>query len=326
MDLTYKILNTINHYGMFKRGDKILVAVSGGPDSACLIHILNGLKDRLGIELSIAHMDHGIRGAESRRDAQFVRKLAKSLGIKFAYKKLNPKRTKSKLSLEEYLREKRYKFFKKAGAKLGANTVATAHTLDDQAETVMMRIIKGASLKGIVGIHPVRFDGSVKFIRPLIETEKKDVVKYLKNEKIPFRIDRTNLEDRFLRNRVRNKILPYLAKVNPRVKRSLFNLAENLREDYEFIEEEKKKRKSLIKSRKSLHYIGLSDILLQPRALRKEIVREAFKSAGGNIKKLTFRHWKDVNNFIRTKKTGKVMDLPGGVKIRKTRDRLIFSK
>ena len=204
--------------------------------------------------------------------------------------------------------------------------MATAHTLDDQAETVMMRVIKGASLKGLVGIHPVRFEGRIKFIRPLLEVEKKEVIKYLRKKKIPFRIDRTNTEDRFLRNRVRNKILPYLAKVNPRLKRSLFNLSEHLREDYEFIEEEKNKRKNLIKSKKSLRYIGLADILLQPRALRKEIAREALKSAGGNIKKLTFRHWRDVDNFIRTKETGKSIDLPGGVKIKKTRDRLIFSK
>ncbi len=326
MDLTYKTLNTINHYGMLEKGDRVLVAVSGGPDSVCLVHVLKTLKNKLGITLFIAHLDHGVRGEESRRDAQFVKDLAKKMQVKSVSKKLAPKKAKSKLSPEEQLREKRYAFFKESCAKVGADIVATAHTLDDQAETVMMRIIKGASLKGVVGIHPVRFDGNVKFIRPLLEIEKKDIMKYLKEQRIPFRIDRTNLENRFLRNRIRQKILPYLAKVNPRIKRALFNLAENLREDYEFIEEEKKKRKNLIKSKKPLHYIELSDILLQPKALRKEIVREAFKFAGGNIKRLTFRHWKDVNNFIRTKKTGKFIDLPGGVKIRKTHDRLIFTK
>ncbi|UCD55839.1 MAG: tRNA lysidine(34) synthetase TilS [Candidatus Omnitrophota bacterium] len=326
MDLTHKILNTINYYEMFKRGDKILVAVSGGPDSVYLLHTLQALKDKLGITLFVAHLNHGLRGEESERDARFVKCLAGKMGIKSVSKKLTPKKAKSKLSPEERLREKRYAFFKESCARVGADIVATAHTLDDQAETVMMRIIKGASLKGIVGIHPVRLDGNIKFIRPLIEIEKKDIIKYLKKNRVPFRIDRTNLENRFLRNRIRQRILPYLGKLNPCIKRSLFNLAENLREDYEFIEEEKKKRKSLIKSKKPLHYIVLSDILLQPGALRKEIVREALKSTGGNIKKLTFRHWRDVNNFIRTKKSGKFIDLPGGVKIKKTRDRLIFSK
>lgn len=326
MDLTQKILDTINRYGMLRKGDKVLVAVSGGPDSVCLTHILNRLKDKIGIELYLAHMDHGIRGAESRRDAVFVKKLAESLGLKLACKKLNPKKIKSKLSLEERLREKRYDFFKKARLALRADCVATAHTLDDQAETVLMRIMKGASLKGAVGIHPVRADKDIKFIRPLIEIEKKDITEYLKKRKVPFRIDRTNLENRFLRNKIRNSILPYLEKINPRVKRSLFNLAESLREDYEFIEEEKKKRQSLIKSKKSSRYIGLPDILLQPKALQKEIVREALKSIGGNIKKLTFRHWKDIELFLRMKEKGKSLDLPGGVKIRKAENRLIFTK
>ena len=189
-----------------------------------------------------------------------------------------------------------------------------------------MRIIKGASLKGVVGIHPVRSEGKLKFIRPLLEVEKKDILKFLKKRKIAFRIDSTNTEERFLRNRVRNKVLPYLAKVNPRIKRALFNLAESLREDFEFIEWEKRRRKAVIKSGKRLSYIELCDILLQPRALRKEIVREALGVSGGNIKKLTYRHWKDIDDFLRTKQKGKSMDLPGGVRVQKTRDRLIFIK
>lgn len=311
---------------MIRKGDKVLAAVSGGPDSVCLIHILNALKDKLGIKLFIAHLDHGLRGRESHQDAIFVRRLAKSFGIKLAYNKLVLKKAKSKLSLEERLREKRYNFFKQAANKLGANAVATAHTLDDQAETVMMRLVKGSSLKGIIGIHPVRIDGGIKFIRPLIEIEKSDITGYLKSKKMDYRIDRTNLENRFLRNRIRNRILPYLAKTNPKIKRSLFNLAESLREDFEFIDRERKKREGIIKRKKNLQYIMLSDVILQPKALQKEIVREVLKSIGANVKKLTFRHWKELDAFIRTKAKGKSIDLPGRVKIQKTCDRLIFTK
>jgi tRNA(Ile)-lysidine synthase len=326
MEITRKILATIDHYGMLEKGDRVLVAVSGGPDSVCLVHALKALEDKLGIRLFIAHLDHSVRGKESERDARFVKNLAGEMGIKLVSKKLSSKKTKSKLSPEERLREKRYAFFKEASTKAGARIVATAHTLDDQAETVMMRVIKGASLKGVVGIHPVRREGRIKFIRPLIEVEKKEAIKYLKKAGLSFRVDRTNLEDKFLRNRVRNKILPYLARVNPRLKRSLFNLSEHLREDYEFIEEEKKKRRNLIKSKALFKYIELCDIILQPRALRKEIIREALKSAGGNIKKLTYRHWRDIDNFVKTKETGKIIDLPGRVRIKKTRDRLLFIK
>jgi tRNA(Ile)-lysidine synthase len=310
---------------MLRAGDKVLAAVSGGPDSVFLVHILKYLERRLGIGLYIAHMDHGVRGRESGRDARFVRKLAKSLKVKAVHKKLiSIKNTASPFSLEERLREKRYEFLKATASRLKCRLVATGHTLDDQAETVLMRIIKGASLKGIIGIHPVRRDGRIRFIRPLIEIEKKDIIGYLKTRRLPFMVDRTNLENRFLRNKIRNRILPYLARINPRVKRALFNLSDSMREDYDFIEEEKKKIKPIRKGKKSARYILLRDLVLQPKALQKEIAREALKEAGGNIKKLTFRHWRDIDSLIRTKQKGKSLDLPGGVKIRKARDRIIF--
>ena len=310
---------------MLTAGDTVLVGVSGGPDSVFLLHLLNSYKRKFGIKLFVAHMDHGLRGAESAKDAKFVKMLSRKLGLKLAYKKINVKSIKTKLSLEELLREKRYAFFKTAAKKFKANIVTTAHTLDDQAETVMMRIIKGASLKGIVGIHPVRTEGKVRYVRPLLEVEKKEIVSYLKSHAVAYRIDRTNFKDDFLRNRVRNKVLPYLEKINPRLKRALSNLSESLREDFDFIEEEKRKRKGLIKKNGQSISILISDIVYQPKALQKEIVREAIKIAGGNIKKLTFRHWKDVDNFIKEKQPGKIMDLPGSLKMCKTRDSLIFS-
>ena len=326
MNLASRILNTIDRFQMIERGDKVLVGVSGGPDSVFLVHALNRLSDKLGIELCVAHLDHGIRGKASGQDAQFVKKLARSLDLKLAYKKLKSVKTASKLSPEERFREKRYEFFKQAARELGAGCLATAHTLDDQAETVLMRVIKGASLKGVVGIHPKRVEGKIKFIRPLLEVRKTEIIKYLKAKKISYRVDRTNLEDKFLRNRIRNKVIPYLEKINPRLKAALFNLAESLREDFEFIEEEKRKINPIIKSKKSARHIMLCDMLLQPKALQKEIAREALRSVGGNIKRLTFGHWKDIDNFVRKKAAGKSMDLPGGVKMRKTRDRLIFTK
>ena len=326
MDITNNILNTIKYYGMLEKGDKVLTAVSGGSDSVFLLCALRRLKDKLGLKLWVAHMDHGIRGEESRKDAEFVRKLARSLDLKFVHKKLKPDAKKTKISLEEHLRAARYDFFKKAAKKTGANIVATAHTMDDQAETVLMRIVKGASLKGVVGIHPVRLEKKVKFIRPLIEIRKKDILGFLKKERIPYRIDRTNLDDKFLRNRVRNKLLPYLRKINPQVERSLCNLADSLREDFDFIEKEKKKKRALIKKRKRTYYIALSDILLQPKAIRREMIRDAMGLTGANIKKLTFRHWKDIDLFLRTKRTGKALDLPGSVKIERRADCLIFSK
>jgi len=324
MQLTHKILGIIDRYGMVKKGDRVLVCVSGGPDSVFLLYVLNDLKDALGITLYVAHLDHGIRGARSRRDARFVKKLADRMGLKAAFKKLKPEKLQSKLSPEEALRAKRYDFFTKTARKFNANVAATGHTLDDQAETVMMRLIKGASLKGVVGIHPVRNGKKPKFIRPLFEVEKKDILTFLKNKKITFCFDHTNLDERFLRNRIRGRVLPYLAKINPRIKRALFNLAESLREDFDFIKNEKAGREKIVRGGKGFCYIKLCEIFLQPRALRREIVREAFRISGGNIKKLTYRHWKDINDLIVVKQKGKSLDLPGGVRMKKMRDRLLF--
>ncbi|MFH1381101.1 MAG: tRNA lysidine(34) synthetase TilS [Candidatus Omnitrophota bacterium] len=311
---------------MVKKGDRILAAVSGGSDSIFLLYMLLALKSLLSIEIYAAHMDHGIRGADSKKDAEFVLNLAKKLKVKCAYEKLNPKKLNSKLSLEENLREKRYEFLKKSAGKFKLNTIATAHTLDDQAETVLMRITKGTSLKGLVGIHPVRDDKKFKFIRPVIEIEKAEILKYLKVNKILFRTDKTNFQNTFLRNRIRNRVLPYLAKINPRIKRSLFNLSVSLSEDFEFIESEKKKRSGILKRACGMQCIMLKDVVLQPKAIQKELMRELIKSAGGNVKKLTFRHWKDIDELMRTKQSGKILNLPDKVSVKKEKDRLVFCR
>ena len=327
MNLEQKVLETTNRYGMINKGEKVLVGVSGGPDSVCLIHILANLRSRLDMELFIAHLDHNVRGRFSASDARFVKKLAGTLGIKCYSRRLKmPGKIKSYLSPEELLREKRYSFFRAVASRLSIRTVATGHTLDEQAETVLMRIIKGSTLRGLIGIHPVREDATCRFIRPLIEAEKMDVKQYLKKGNIPYRVDSTNLENKFLRNRVRNRVFPYLEKINPRLKRSLYNLSESLREDFNFIKEEKKKRQLFIKTGRLERSILLSDMLFQPKALQRELARDALDRSGANIKKLTFRHWRDIDSLIRVKNIGKSIDIPGSVRIIKESDRIIFSK
>jgi len=322
MNLEQKIIKTIKNYGMLKKGERVLLAVSGGPDSVFLTHILCKLEDKLGITLRLAHLDHGIRGKESAKDCRFVKNLAESLKIPFVTEKLRMKKRNQKISLEEVLREKRYAFLKKEAKRFRQSVIATAHTLDDQAETVLMRIIKGTSLKGIVGIHPVRYDKSVRFIRPLIEIEKCEILSWLKKKALPYCIDSTNLDDSFLRNRVRNKIIPYLERVNPRLKRSLFNLSQSIEEDYRFIEDEKRKRLNLLNKRKKVIYLELKDLIMQPKALQREIIRELLIQIGGNIKKLTFRHWKEIDLFLREKAKNKKLSLPGGVELVKEKARL----
>lgn len=318
------IKDTIRHYGMLEKGDKVLVAVSGGADSVCLFKALLSLKRDFGIEIVIANMDHCLRGEESEADSAFVKALAGKEGIDIFLRKVNVlSGGKKGISTEEKARKKRYDFFQKAAAIKGCNVIATGHTMDDQAETVLMRVMQGSSLAGVTGIPPVREEKVLKIVRPLIRTTRKDIEDFLKRGKIRYVKDSSNKDIKYLRNKIRLKILPNLEKHNPRLKRSLANLADSLREDL-IVLNMNKKGKDLAKG--SSNKIKTADIMLQPKATRKDIFKELFKASGGNIKKLTYRHWMDMDRFLRSAQNKKSLDLPGGVRVTKTSSEIVFSK
>ncbi|MCX5680641.1 MAG: tRNA lysidine(34) synthetase TilS [Candidatus Omnitrophica bacterium] len=328
-NLIEQVLKTVRSYEMLKAGDTVLAAVSGGPDSVFLVHALSRLKNKLKLKnIAICNLDHGLRAGESKADSAFAGKLAKEIGLEFFHKSIDLKNMKHKgISIEEAAREERYKFFASASALSGAGIIATGHTLDDQAETILMRFIKGSALKGIVGIAPVREFGKLKVVRPLIEIEKYEIVDYLNSANIGYRIDSTNVEPIYFRNVVRSQILPFLERYNPKLKRSLFNLAEHLREDFNFIEQAKSK----ILAGKSVPgamrvEVRLKDIAVQPRALQKEILRDLLEDAGGELKRLSFRHWKEMESLIRHKSSGNSVDLPGGIRLTRFADKMVFSK
>jgi len=314
---------------MTSPGDAVLVAVSGGPDSVFLVHALNYLKDKLGIALSVCTLDHGLRGYESEKDTRFVEALSTTMGLRCIRKKIDLRESKNKgLSTEEAGRAERYAFFRDSAIAVGANVIATGHTIDDQAETVLMRLIKGSSLKGACGIPPAREDArGLKIIRPLIELEKKEIVDYLEENGIDFRVDATNFTRVYFRNVVRHEILPFLERFNPRIKKALSNFAGHLREDSAFINEEKAKRAAgaILKTRDRVS-LNLKDIVVQPKALMKEIVRDSLEAANADIKKLSYKHWKEIDNFVRNKRNGSSLDLPGGIRLTRRKKVLEFFK
>lgn len=328
-NLIEQVLKTVRNYGMLKAGDTVLVAVSGGPDSIFLLHALVRLKNKLGLKkVAVCNLDHCLRGKDSEEDSLFVKREAGRLDLDFFYKKVNISASKPKgLSTEEAGRDARYAFFVEAARDAGANVIATGHTIDDQAETVLMRIIKGASLKGMAGIAPVREEKGFRIIRPLAELDKEEIVGYLDESNARYRIDGSNLEDKYFRNVVRREVVPFLERYNPRLKRSLFNLAEHLREDFEFIKLEKSRLGHKIASAKSgLVEISLKDIVMQPAAIQKEVLRDSLEMAGGEVKKLSFRHWKEVENLLKSKGKGRSVDLPGSIRATRTAKSLIFKK
>ena len=341
-NLTERVLKTIRNYEMLETGDTVLVTISGGPDSVFLLLALKFLQAKLKLKkLIVCNLDHGIRGRESSEDSLFVKKLAEDLNLGFAHKKIDiPKIKRKDLSTEEIARQARYNFFKDIARSVKADAIATGHTLDDQAETILMRIIKGASLKGMVGISPVRKEGGIRVVRPLFELEKREIEKYLDERGVAYRVDSSNIEPIYFRNVVRKEILPYLEKYNPRIKRALFSLAEHLREDFEFIKEAKENSKlpgppltragagkaQTSKQNNGILELKLKDIVIQPRALQKEILRDCLEGSGGEVKRLSFRHWKELEQLIARKPKGSSLDLPGDIRVTRTAVSLTFQK
>lgn len=323
------VLKTMRDYDMVSPGDTVLAAVSGGPDSVLLLRVLCSLKNKLKIrEICVCNLDHGIRGNESAEDSRFVRSLACKLGLRFIHKTVKICSEGGRnLSTEERAREERYKFFKESARSVGANVVATGHTIDDQAETVLMRFISGSSMKGMAGIAPVRSLGKIRVIRPLIELEKKDVVGFLDREGVEYRVDSTNAQPVYFRNVVRGRIIPFLEKFNPRLKRAMFNLAEHMREDLEFVSAAKRAASGKIFGRQGgLAGVAIKDMVVQPKAIQKEILRDLLESSGGEIKRLSFRHWKQLEDLLVRKSKGNSVDLPGGIRARRTGARIVFGR
>jgi tRNA(Ile)-lysidine synthase len=212
-----KVLKWIETSSLIKEGEnKVLLAVSGGPDSTALFHSFLSLRKKLKIEIGVAHFNHKLR-KESDADAEFVRKMCKE--VRFHYGELKEKRRKG-ISPEEWARIKRYEFLKNVAEKEGYSLIATAHTLDDQVETVLMRIFRGTGIDGLNGILPRA--GNV--IRPLLCVWRKDVLKYLKDIKASYRIDETNLDTKIPRNFIRLNVIPEMEKHFPNLKNAIVNL------------------------------------------------------------------------------------------------------
>lgn len=229
------VLKTIQKYNLINSQDRIVIGVSGGPDSMCLLDILNKLKEKLNIEIFVAHINHMIR-KEADEETEFVKNFCDEIGVKCFVKKIDviKKSTDEKIGTEEAGRKARYDFFEEVMKTVGANKIATAHNANDNAETVLMNIFRGTGTQGLKGIEPIRDE---KFIRPIIECERADIENYCEQNNLNPKIDLSNFENEYTRNKIRNIIIPELKKeFNPNIIKALNKLSVLAKQENEFIQ------------------------------------------------------------------------------------------
>lgn len=332
-----KILSTINRYRLISSLDKVLIGVSGGPDSLALLYLFNELKVKLGIRIVIVHLNHGLRGRSSDSDEKFVKGIANNLGLDFLSKRIKWPNLKSRLPNEERLRKARYDFFFDVAKKYKINKIALAHTLDDQAETVLMRLIRGTGLYGLISILPKRRVESFTplekrkkskssltgftIIRPLIEISRAEVENYLKKIKVKGRVDSTNFNKTFLRNKVRHDILKNLNKINPNVKGVLARFAQQAAIDYDYLYKEAER--FIIQNGKSSVRIELGRFCCLHTAIQRMIIRVALEKVAGDLRTFTNKHWQEIQDLVNTRPFNSIVHLTKEVVVKKDRKYIV---
>jgi tRNA(Ile)-lysidine synthase len=327
-----KVLDYIRVNKLVSRGEKLVVAVSGGPDSVCLLYILTELREELGIALHIAHLDHRLRGKDSAADAAYVTGLARRLGLPatieardvHAYRKMN------RLSLEEAAREVRYAFLAQVAENVGATKVVVGHTADDHIETVLMHLLRGSGTRGLRGLMPASpwpFGAvGLTVVRPLLVLRHEETAAYCRQRHLKPRTDTSNLSPRLLRNRVRRYLLPRLRKYNPKVDEALLRTAAIASDDLDFIDEEVDRLwNEVVHDEKGAIVIAKKGFITLSSALKRYLLRRAVASVLGSLKDIEADHIEDLLGAL-DKPAGRVIGLPFGLNFIIEYDRYILSK
>jgi len=317
--LSDQIRQTIKKFGLISPNDRIIVGLSGGPDSVALLYLLIGLTGEFNLSLHIAHVDHMLRNGSSR-DARFVRALGKDLGIPVTVKRIDIRRIAGRGSIEETARNQRLAFFFQTAKKIKAQKIALGHNLDDQSETVLMRLLRGSGLYGLSGILPKRDFKGYTIIRPLIETTRKQIDSFLKRKHITPRIDESNLQDVYLRNRLRHHLLPLLElKYNKNIKSILSNTAHSAANDYDYL---------ITAARRAAAVLGDKISFKKFKALHPSmqnlVLRINFQRLKGDTRTLSYRHIQELEDLLLNRPPDSIVDLPSGISAIKKKTYLRF--
>ncbi|MCX5999407.1 MAG: tRNA lysidine(34) synthetase TilS [Chloroflexi bacterium] len=320
--LPERVLGFIRRHSLTAPGETVVVGVSGGPDSVCLVHVLVGLQEGLGMGLHLVHLNHMLRGAESDGDADYVRGLAQSLGLPCTLESRDVRsyhQTAHRQSLEETARQVRYQVFAEVAEKAGAGTIAVGHTADDQVETILMRLLRGAGALGLQGMQPLTgWDllggrAGLKIIRPLLEVRREEVEAYCLRQGLSPRKDSSNLSRAYLRNRIRHDLVPLLRSYNPRIDDALLRTADTLASEQSFFEQQVSLVWDRVVSREGNAVVLEATAMksLHP-ALQRHLLRRVVRTLLGSLEDIEWQHIEKMRLALALHR-GKRLILPRGL-------------
>jgi tRNA(Ile)-lysidine synthase len=315
MRLVKTIQNFAFQNNLWERSAKIIVGVSGGPDSTCLLDVLDLLSKKYDFHIRVAHVNYQLRGKDSDADEAFVIKLAEKYGMEASV--LRPKKsTYAKGNMENSLRDIRYAFFERLRKENEYGYIAVAHNQDDQAETVLMRILRGSGLNGLSAMKPR--SGSV--IRPLLGTTRGEIIAYLKEKKLAYRIDKSNEDLSLMRNKVRRKLIPFLEKeFNSSIKKTLSNWSLSVADDYAFIAKNAERFVNSACNNKCATLVA-GDFLKIHGSIQRHILREIIKKLKGMTDDIESSHVEELLKIIKSGKNKTQKASIAGLKILKKGD------
>lgn len=289
--LLYKVLKNIKDNNLIEKGDRIIVALSGGPDSVCLFDILYKLKEQIDFSLSACHFNHKMRGRASEADEKFVLKLCKDRGVECIVDS-----AKTKILNEESARIARYTFFEKILEERRGAKIALAHNSDDLIETFFLRVARGTGIRGLKSI-PLR---RKNFIRPLLYIEKKMIVDYLKEQGLKYQIDKTNFDTTITRNFIRLKIMPFFREINPNFIESGVSMIKSLNEDFELIStiSSEKYKKCIVEESPNQIILDRNCFLTNHISIMKQILFGSIAKIAGTATDITSKHIDEVIDII----------------------------
>lgn len=326
------LVKTANHaiaaHNMFQPGDNVLVCVSGGPDSIALLHILHTLSPALKIKLGIAHFNHMLRDGASEKDALFVENTAVDFGLPFfsERKNVHKYRREKKMSVEEAARHFRYHFFFKIAKKSNFNKIALGHHMDDNAELILMYLLRGSGALGSSGIPAVRDE---IIVRPLITSTKTQILEFITSNDLKVVVDQSNKDTRYLRNSIRHQLIPLLkSSYNPNIVETLNRFGSIIKSEDKWFEENVAPLYENAVSSQDDDRITFLVSYLRERHIseKRRIIRKGIKVIKGDLKRISYDHIDSVISLLEAQKNLKRLDLPGQIRIVRNYDALIIAK